>query len=85
MSLVLSGGLDEQYIQKNWKTNSVVYKANTSQLIQMQQQQKQIVNPPYVHSLDITKKDQNSLSMYLNVNYLYYWNSWIGKWKYYIF
>jgi len=71
MSLVLSGGLDEQYIQKNWKTNSVVYKANTSQLIQMQQQQKQIVNPPYVHSLDITKKDQNSLSMYLNALIIY--------------
>ncbi len=54
------------YIQKNWKTNSTIFKCNSATVSQQSHQQspQQIVNPPYIHSLDINKRDNRSIGMF---------------------
>ncbi|KAG2378492.1 hypothetical protein C9374_008131 [Naegleria lovaniensis] len=58
---VISGGLDQKYIHQNWKSNNVLFKGDSTQWVPSFKTSQQVINPPYIHSLDINKRDSRSV------------------------
>ncbi|KAL9655852.1 hypothetical protein ABK040_000914 [Willaertia magna] len=58
---VISVGLDQIYNHYSFKNNKLVTKCDLTKIFKQPQQSNQIVNPPFIYSLDVNRKDTKSV------------------------